>query len=384
MGRRLRSVLFWGHLAVGVAAGVFILNMAASGLLIAYEKQITAFAERGQRTVAAPPGDAADAARLDLPTLVAKARAARPAARLSGITLSADPAAAARLNVGRESYLYVNPYTGEVLGEGKPAVRRFFQWVTSWHRWLALEGPRREIGKAVTGAAAVAYFILLLSGLYLWLPKQWSKSRLKQALTPRLTLKGKARDWNWHTTVGFWAAPLLLCTTLTGITMSYEWANGLLFRLAGAPAPEHRREGGPREGGRGGMGEPDLAGIESLWAQAERQVPGWQAITLRFPASATAPVTFMIEQGQSGRPDQMAQLTLDPATGEIVRWQPYAAQNGGQKLRAWVRPLHTGEAGGWIGQTIVVLGALGGLVLVWTGLAMACRRFFGKKSPAFS
>jgi len=383
MGRPLRSIFFWGHLAVGVTAGVFILNMAASGILIAYEKQITAFAERGQRTVAVPPGDAADAARLDLPTLVAKVRAARPEARLSGITLSAEPTAAARLSMGRENVLYVNPYTGEVLGEGKPAVRHFFQWVTSWHRWLALEGPRRDVGKAITGAAACAYFILLLSGLYLWLPKQWSKARFKQALAPRLTLKGKARDWNWHTTVGFWATPLLLCTTLTGITMSYEWANGLLFRLAGAP--EHRREGGPGGRGEGRAGETDLAGIEPLWAQAEQQVPGWQTITLRFPASATAPLTFMIERGSGGRPDQMAQLTLDPATGKVVRRQSYADQNGGQKLHAWVRPLHTGEAGGWIGQTIVVLGALGGLILVWTGLALACRRFFfGKKSPSLS
>ena len=43
---KLRTILFWMHLAVGVVAGLFILNMAVSGILIALRKQITAFAER--------------------------------------------------------------------------------------------------------------------------------------------------------------------------------------------------------------------------------------------------------------------------------------------------------------------------------------------------
>src|SRR5882757_8022596 len=52
----LRTALFWMHLAIGGVAGLFILNMAVSGILIAYSKQITALAEHDQRTVTAPAG----------------------------------------------------------------------------------------------------------------------------------------------------------------------------------------------------------------------------------------------------------------------------------------------------------------------------------------
>ena len=38
--------------------------------------------------------------------------------------------------------LYVNPYTAEVMGNGSPAVRRFFRLVTDWHRKLALAGEQ--------------------------------------------------------------------------------------------------------------------------------------------------------------------------------------------------------------------------------------------------
>jgi sulfite reductase (NADPH) flavoprotein alpha-component len=41
----------------------------------------------------------------------------------------------------------------------------------------------------------------------------------------------------------------------------------------------------------------------------------------------------------------------------------------------WVRGLHTGEALGFAGQTIAGLASLGGCFLVWTGFAMAWRRF---------
>jgi uncharacterized iron-regulated membrane protein len=39
--------------------------------------------------------------------------------------------------------------------------------------------------------------------------------------------------------------------------------------------------------------------------------------------------------------------------------------------------LHTGEAVGWLGQLVAGIASLGGGVLVFTGLALSFRRFFG-------
>lgn len=41
-----------------------------------------------------------------------------------------------------------------------------------------------------------------------------------------------------------------------------------------------------------------------------------------------------------------SQLALDPITAETVRCEPFTGKSLGGRLRAWVRPLHTGEAGG--------------------------------------
>ena len=42
-------------------------------------------------------------------------------------------------------------------------------------------------------------------------------------------LAGRARDWNWHNVIGFWCATPLFLIVLTGVVMSYPWANDLLW-----------------------------------------------------------------------------------------------------------------------------------------------------------
>jgi uncharacterized iron-regulated membrane protein len=66
---------------------------------------------------------------------------------------------------------------------------------------------------------------------------------------------------------------------------------------------------------------------------------------------------------------------LNRFTAEVVRWEPYGSNTLGRKIRIWMRGLHTGEALGLAGQTVAGLASLGGCFLVWTGLAMAWRRF---------
>lgn len=86
-------------------------------------------------------------------------------------------------------------------------------------------------------------------------------------------------------------------------------------------------------------------------------------------------MTFFIQEPVGWPPAPRSQLVLDPVAAEVVKWEPFAGQNMGRRLRAWVRPLHTSEAGGFLGQTIAFLASAGGAVLVWTGIALAWRRF---------
>jgi uncharacterized iron-regulated membrane protein len=376
---RVREVFFWLHFAVGLAVGAVIFVMCVTGALLTYERQITEWADREYRVAPPPSGE-----RLPVSTLVARAQAVRTGAPPTAVTLQADPVVPAAVSFGREGLLYVNPYTGQVLGEGSPGVRAFFHRVTEWHRWLGAKGEGRDRARAVTGASNLGFLILVLSGLILWVPREWTRRRVRNVAWFRRGLRGKARDFNWHNVLGLWAWAPLVVIVASGVVMSYPWANGLVFGLVGERPPERPAEGSREGAGRGERGEPGeegpgLDGLDRLWSRAEREFPGWQSLSARLPDSPRAPVTFTIARGDRGRPDLRAQLTLDRRSGEVVRWETFVSQGPGRRLRSWIRWAHTGEAAGFFGQTLAGLATASAAVLVWTGWAMAWRRLFPRR-----
>ncbi|HSM80028.1 MAG TPA: PepSY-associated TM helix domain-containing protein [Bryobacteraceae bacterium] len=348
----MRKFLFWIHLAAGCLAGLVIFIMSVTGVLLAYERQIVAWADAPRRSL-----PAAGTQPLP-PSALLRDLSGRPA---TALTLRADLRAPAEVTVGRDKIIFVDRYTGAVVGEGSPRVRALFRAVTGWHRWLAASDPNRASARAITGACNLTFFVLILTGSILWLPKQWSWMRVRQGIWFRRGLAGRARDWSWHNTVGVWMAAPLGVIVFCAIFMSYPWANSLLYRAAGSKPPE--RTGGP-------PGQPITAteGSDKLWIRAGQQAPDWQSITLRGPAA------FSIDRGTGGRPDLRSQLTLDPATGEVIRWESFSSFNKARRVRTWMRFLHTGEAGGSGGQAIAATASAGAAFLVWTGISLALRR----------
>lgn len=385
--KRFRKVIFWCHLAAGVTAGIIVLIMSVTGVLLAYEKQITYWADtRGYQ--ASPPSPSAQ--RLSVETLLAKVKEARPNAAPSTVTLRSDSSAPAEVGFGREGNLFVNSYTGEVLGGGSTGVRAFFRGVTDWHRWLGAsgEGAGRGIGRAITGAANFIFLFIVVSGFYLWWPRKWTRRLLRNVTWFRRKLPARARDFNWHNVIGFWSAIPLFIIVLSGVVISYTWAGNLVYRVFGESPPAPRSAPGqpqaganqqPRVGaerrGEGQPAETATSGLDTLWARAEQQQAGWQSISLRMPTAADATAVFTIDTGNGGQPQKRAQLTLDRKTGDVVRWEPFNSLTAGRRARSWLRFAHTGEAAGILGQTIAALVSAGGAFLVWTGLSLSWRRF---------
>lgn len=362
---RLRSVFFWLHLATGTVAGIVILTMSVTGVVLVFEKPIIAWAERAYRSTPTAP----DASRVSVETLLARAAEVQPNAVPSVVTLRADPGAPAAIGLGRDRTLLLDVYSGQVLGEGSPQVRAFFRAVTDLHRWLAMDGEARSTGRAITGASTVAFLFLVLSGFYMWWPRSWTWPAVRAVTLFQRGLSGRPRDFNWHNVIGLWSAVPLFFVVLTAIAMSYPSVLQLLGATANEP-PRGRGEGPGRP-----SAERSWKGLGDAWARAEQQVPGWKTVSLRIPGSGDAPLTFSIDRGNGARPDLRSQLTLDRKTGAVVRYEPYASQNLGRRLRAWSRWVHTGEAGGLVGQAVAGVASAGGAVLVWTGLALAWRRF---------
>jgi uncharacterized iron-regulated membrane protein len=368
---KLRTLLFWSHLTAGVTAGVVILTMSFTGVLLMYERQLIEWSDRHYRSV--PP--AGEAQRLPVETLLARLSEQRDQIP-TAITLRSDQAAPAAVVLG-QSTIYQDAYSGRILGEPSADVRRFMTELRAWHRWLAMDGDARPIGKAISGWSNLIFLFIVLSGMYLWLPRKWSWPAVRAVVLFRGGLRGKARDFNWHNVIGIWSAVPLAIIVATAAPISFPWANALVYRAVGETPPPPA--GGARASGNGPQASTvHTEGLNTLWTRAEQQVPEWLSINLRLSASADAPAVFAIDGGNGGQPQLRSTLTLDRLTGDVVRWEPFESQSLGRRLRSWSRFTHTGEYYGLVGQTLAGLVSAGAGVLVVTGLTLAFRRFFGR------
>jgi uncharacterized iron-regulated membrane protein len=282
------------------------------------------------------------------------------------VTVRSETTAPVELNLGKEGVKYVDPYTGRILGSPDKQWRSFFQKVKGYHRWLAAEGEWRATGKAITGACTLAFLLLSISGIYLWLPRKWTRQHLTPITWFRAGLSGKARDFNWHNVIGIWSAVPLFFVILSALPISYPWASQLIYQVTGTTMPKQESALPPKA-------SPDFAVFGPLWVKASQQSSDWQSIS--FSLTGASPLAFTIDRGDGGQPQLRGTLTLDRETSELVRWESFSDFNTGRQVRGFSRFLHTGEALGIFGQTIAGLASLGGVFLVYTGLMLAWRRF---------
>lgn len=372
--RRFRRVVFWAHLCTAVSVGFIVLIMSVTGVLLAYERQLTWWADT--RSVDAGPATPGQP-RLHIDALVERATAAFEGAP-TAVTWRAEAGAPVVVAFDGDRTLLVNAWTGVVLGEGAGGTRAFFARVTEWHRWLGMRGDGRLLGRGITGAANLGFLFLVLTGPILWWPSNRTWPAVRSVLLFRRRLTGRRRDFNWHHVIGVWSALPLLIIIASASVISYPWASSLLYGIAGAvessAAPSHAADHAAADIPAGADASTRAAALD---ARAERQVPGWRIITRRVPRAADEPVTYTIDSGNGGQPQRQARLVLDPVSGEVMQWSPFSSGTRTSRLRSLLRYVHTGEVAGVAGQTLAGLVSLGTALLVWTGYALALRRLLG-------
>ena len=325
-----RKILFWCHLTVGCAAGIVILTMSISGVLLAFERQCLAWAN-GRYHITPRQAGAADVSVELIQKSVPQSTTAPPS-----VTIDANPTRPVQLTFGRERTVLIDPANGKVLGDESGRIRAFFTTVERIHRTLGGE-LRSSPGRRVTGACNLAFLFLVVSGVYLWVPKKWSLRNFRTGLWFKKGLRARARDLNWHKTVGFWSALPLFFIVLTGTIMSLRLATNMLYRITGTelPAPqaelrnpsagEHARSRAKEEREvQNGNSVGERKSLDELLSIAKQRAPGWKRITFRIPEARDRLVTFSIDKGNGGQPEKRLQLTLTRMSGEVKREEGFA------------------------------------------------------------
>ncbi|MBC7897452.1 MAG: PepSY domain-containing protein, partial [Cytophagaceae bacterium] len=115
--------------------------------------------------------------------------------------------------------------------------------------------------------------------------------------------------------------------------------------------------------------------LEAVAIQAASNVQGWRSLAIRAAREPGGIPTVTANIGSHNRPSDRVQLTIENVNGTYLARRTPPPRDRAARIRAWMRPVHTGEALGTVGQTIAALVSAAAVVLAFTGLALTWRRF---------
>ncbi|WP_144141289.1 PepSY-associated TM helix domain-containing protein [Paraburkholderia sp. BCC1884] len=210
-----RTLWRW-HFYAGLFVMPFLVVLAITGTLYCFQPQIEPLLYP-QLLVVKPVA----MPRLTEDALLVKARAAMPPTSTAvTATIASAPDRSSefvfRLADGDKQSVYVNPYSGEVLGT-LSVEHRFMQVDRMLHRKLLLGKP----GELLMELAACWTLVMIATGVALWWPRR--SQTVRAALVPRFKLQGRPLWKNLHSVMGIWLALGALAFVLSGLPWTGSW-----------------------------------------------------------------------------------------------------------------------------------------------------------------
>ncbi len=367
------------HLWLAVPFGLIITIICFTGALLVFEDQVTQLTNRHLYYVESPGSQP-----LPVGTLVEKVESQlTKGATITGVTIYPQPDRSYQVNLSapKGAAVYIDPYTGEVLGQSQRTP--FFRTVFMLHRWLLDSQPADGgifWGKRITGISTLLFVIILLSGIVIWWPR--SRKGLKNGIQIALR-KGKARFWHdLHAAGGIYVLLLVLVMALTGLTWSFDWYKNAFYTLFGVettapakgPAPKEKSPQGPQPGTTTEATAPVTP--FACWQQVYDQVAAENPDRLKIEITDG---TASVSNNRYGNIRGTDRYTFDPQSGQITGASLYKDTGNSGKIRGWIYSVHTGAWGGNLTRIIWFLAALLGATLPLTGYYLWIKRLYRKR-----
>ena len=223
----------------------------------------------------------------------------------------------------------------------------------------------------IAGWIALTGFLMIIGGIVLWWPRTLLEAKRSLALNTRL--KGMAFMLNLHKTAGLYGGVVLLVIAFFGMAMAFDGVKHGLYWVAGSeiPGAVHAAAAPP---------ETQFLTLGRPVDQAGPLLTDPRDVTIRLPRKKGDAVQIIVVSASAPHPRARDDLLLDPVSGEVLRFVPYAQSSLGNKIYAWGVAIHLGQAGGWVGSLITFAGALTMPVLAYSGIASWLRRRRSRKA----
>jgi uncharacterized iron-regulated membrane protein len=386
------------HLYLALAAGLVIMLSCATGAIMVFEDELDHMANQDRYFVEQK------AERLPLDQLLNTAVHQLPKAKVASVKVFSDPGRSVEVALmvpekkeagdhGKEKeggkdkkseqgkkgekgkgpkgggkpgvFVYLDPYNGKVLDVHNKRESFFFQ-VEMLHRFLL--GGQNSIGKTIVGLSTLSFLIITLTGIVLWWPK--NKQILRQRLKFKTNGSFKRLNHDLHIVTGFYTSIFLIVIIMSGLVMAFNWVNNGIFSLTGTKmeSPEPPVS----------VYQPGKKSISVEDALKSPQLTNVEFYNVRLPKDSSGIYAVnVLGNGNSG--NRTDTYYIDQYSGLVIGQLKFTDKNLGQKIRSYVKPVHTGEIFGMPTKIINFILALLTFTFPITGIIMWINRIKPKK-----
>lgn len=373
----VRSLFVKVHLYLSLFLGVIFLIVGITGSVIVFDDALDAMINPELFTVS----DYGDGHRKSMSEILASAKMAypdKPAALMyppkekEGVFVVSFKTPKAHCGAGMPKccggfdwfQVMVNPYTAEVLGKrdrNTYGVDRahLIKTIYELHSSLLLGGT----GRTIVGLSGIAWLIIVLSGIYLWWPRN---GKFKRAL--KLKSDGNSVRFNLdlHRVSGIYTAIILVVVTFTGVYLIFpEYIKPVVKVFS--PLEKTPKD---LTSIRMAQDAKPIA-IEDAVKIANRAFPNATLSHIGLPIDAED--TYKIYKRQESEVRKTKGKTtiwIDQYSGKVLLVKDPLNVSAGQSFINWQFPLHSGEALGMTGRLMIFASGIVTLILLITGTTL--------------
>jgi uncharacterized iron-regulated membrane protein len=379
MWKRFKAIAAWLHLWVGLITGLVVVLISVTGCIQVFDEELFEAFHHNLVTVS-PTGPARPVAEL----MQAAQQAVGNKKSITDIRIGeADKSyvfTASKVNKRKNmtlSYfsqfkyrddIYVNPYTGKVLGVVDVRYE-FFNVTEQLHRQLLLIKP---VGSVVVGVCILLFLLMAITGFVLWLPKNYRQ--LKQNISIKWGAKWKRVNYDIHNSFGFWVLPVAMIIAVTGLVWSFKWWEKGIYKALGSDKPVALVRQAPI------IHTADTTGnhLNQMISTLQQKLKGnYLAIGLSLPEKHEKVMrAFVYLRHRTDGWRNISYYFFDTRTGQLFDQIEHASKPLGLKWRNSNKDIHTGRIYGLPTQILAFLASLVCATLPITGFLI----WWGKRN----
>ncbi|MFC4874222.1 PepSY-associated TM helix domain-containing protein [Negadavirga shengliensis] len=272
---KARKIISKIHLWLGLCSGLLVFIIAITGCIYAFQEEIQdmtqpyRFVEETE-TPYLPPSKIREIADAELPDK-----------HIHAVMYHTENRAAKAIYYSFEDHYYLtaylNPYTGDVL-HIKDEFSGFFRFILDGHFYLWLPP---DIGQPVVASATLVFLVMLVSGIFLWWPK--NGKNIPQRFSVRWKSRWRRKNYDLHQVLGFYIIVFAVIFALTGLVWGFEWfRDGYYAAITGGKDykdyydPDSEHTAAP-------AGIADVPAIDQVWLKMQQEYPDAAWIEIHPP-----------------------------------------------------------------------------------------------------